>query len=441
MGVASRKAWEIIKQKQMYWSKVLSEDSLWATLGQTFNVLDWASFFGDWVLSDTLWSSLVSSLLLDIPMIDIVPINIIWDIELPTTEEFLRGVLIKLSKIDISYLLPEFKLAFETPSLFLEPEYQVNIEETKLQKGFYGISKYGQSYYDPTAVREFFRSALYSFLKKKDTLETAKLKVEQTANLLDIHPELARTLFNRLSAIYSVKEKALTWDYGWWDRTIWGEEGSEGKITFVTYELETVKMPYEDLIDYQAGGFWDDACWDYFYWTEDHPSLIHPYRLDKYNVAEVQDRIWGNWRSRLVSTYLAVANYQRLEERRKWTRSERVDMYASGRMKSVFLERAVENIVKTVEPNIDAHKLRLFKSAVLQLYGELTGTHRWGNEMHHAMSEEELKSWWLGTWEGMGLTRSTLETLYDRLKDLIRNMSARRQKERLRFLRKRLFRR
>jgi len=81
VGEASVRAWEVIEQKRKFWHKVLSEEGMWSTLVQTFNVFDWLSFFSDFTLSDTLFSTLVSSLLLGIQPIDLEPWNLCWDIE------------------------------------------------------------------------------------------------------------------------------------------------------------------------------------------------------------------------------------------------------------------------------------------------------------------------------------------------------------------------
>ncbi|MHC1593721.1 MAG: hypothetical protein ACXQT2_00185 [Methanotrichaceae archaeon] len=440
--MGSVEAWKIIEQKRKYWYKTLSDDATWSILAQSYNVFDWLSFFSDITLSDTLWSSLVSWLLLGIPFTDLEPWNLLWRVELPAPEEFLRGVMIRLERVSLRDLVqevaPELAQAVEQPSLFLEEEYAVGVVETGLEKAVYGGTRFDYSYYDPPAVREFFRATVYAFMKKGRTLETAKHDIEEAARILNIHPEVARTLFNRLSAISSIKERALTWDYGWWDFTYWSEEGSEGKVTYINYELQPQTTPYEDLVDYQAGGFWDDSPWDYFYWTEEYPSSVHPFRVEGYNVARLYDVVYANFRSRIATTPLAVANYQTRREREKWTESERLETFALPVSQRMHLERLVESVVRSREPDVDACKLRLYKSAVLQLFGDLSSPHRWGVGMQRTMSEDELRRWWIERWVDLGLDRDTLETLYSYLRKRVDTYTSVRQRERLRFLRKRL---
>ncbi len=442
MGEASVEAWKVVAAKQKYWSKTLSDDAMFWNYDAMFDVFDWLSTFGDWVLSDTLWSSLVLSLLLDFKLTDIVPDNLLWLIELPTPLEFLRGVLIKLVKIDLAQLIPDYSIAFDEPWRFLLPEVAEAFEETRLRKGIYGKSPYGDSYYDPTAVREFLRSTILAFTKKRGSWPTAIVDVKTAAKTLNIADFLVDTVFDRLSAITAAKEQQLTWDYGWWDRSVWGREHSssfvDGEIEFVTIEGKRVTLPYNDIADYVMYGFWDYAYWDYFYWWSPEDEYAHPFRIDNPTFARVIDGVWSNFRDRITATAMAVANYQTLEERRTWWKSERTDIYGFARSQVRYIERLVEGVVKSMEPNIDIYRLRLYKSAVNELLGYTAHTHRWGTEMWQSMSEEQRKRFWIEKWVEQGLNRDVLEELWSRVLEAVRRAASVRQRQRLRFLRYRL---
>jgi hypothetical protein len=197
------------------------------------------SFWSDWILSDTLFSSLVSMLLFDIPLSDIVPWLLNWSIELPTVDEFLRGVLIKLEPIDITYSFPELTSIFDTVWTVFTDEFAEGVAGTRLVKAIYGQSRYDESYYDPEAVREFLRSTLYAFTKKNVSWSEVRTRVEKAAQQLGVPEDLARTVFDRLSMITSIKETAATWDYAWWDTSSWSPETRSGAVEFVTYDLTT----------------------------------------------------------------------------------------------------------------------------------------------------------------------------------------------------------
>jgi len=445
VGALSREAWRLLDQKRRYWHKALSDDAAWAIYGQTFNVFDWLRDYSDQVVSDTLLSTLVSLFLLGIPISEVEPWNLLWSVELPTPEEFAKGVLIKLERISIDDVIAELYPQFEDIMIrsvysvvdfmeaFMESPFAEALKPSVTEKGYYDVSRYGYSYYDPIAVREFFKSTLFAFLKKRGDVRTARDRVEAIARNLNINPELARNLFNRLTAIFSVKIQALTWDYGWWDFSYWAKEGSVGRVTYINYDLQEVEVEYEDLIDFQACGYWDEYPWDYFHWCD----VVHPYKLTPPIITMLVDAVWRNFVNRIHATALAVANYQTYEERTQWTASERVETFALPVSQRMFLERVVHNTVRSMLGSVDPVTMRMYKSAVLQLFAIMSSPHRWGDGALRTMSEEELKSWWLDKWSSSGLDRNVLEKLYTAVKTHLRTFSSLRFRERTRFLRKR----
>ena len=168
MGFASKEAWALLDAKRKYWSKVLSSDAWDTNLNIMFNIFDLFSFYIDFTLSDTLLSSLLSLIFFDIPLNDIIPWNLAWNVELPTGEEFQRGVLIKLEKKDLAKLLTEWlRLSLDFEELFrnifssttktiqkiFKGKTREYIEKTRPRKAIYGQSRFDESYYDPIAVR------------------------------------------------------------------------------------------------------------------------------------------------------------------------------------------------------------------------------------------------------------------------------------------------
>ena len=316
-------------------------------------------------------------------------------------------------------------------------EVAEGVAGTRLEKAVYGRSRYDESYYDPPAIREFLRSTLYAFTKKDLSWTERRLRVEKAAKLLGIGEDLARTVFDRLSIIEAVKEKAATWDYAWWDASSWSLEGSGGAVEFVTYDLTVEAVEYEQLIDAQGGGLWDHSCWEYCFWTPIEPA----YRFDPERLKAVfdiyRDFVVSGFRRRYLATALAVANYQTAEERADW-RSGRTETYALPAAQRARIESVAEGVVRTADPGVDAFKLRLYKTAALELYGALYGVHRWGSEMQRALSSEELKSFWIGKWSDDGLDPAVLEKLWEAVKPVVDVLGAARLQARARFIREKL---
>jgi len=434
MGASQKEAEKVLEAKRKYFEKVLSDEAIDSNIFRMYSIFDLVSFWGDYVLSDTLFSSLISLLFFDIPLSEVVPWTLTWDIELPSVDEFMRGVLIKLEPISILDAFPELADVVETLRKVLLPEYSGNIIETRPRKLIVGESYYGDSYVDPPAVREFLRSTLYAFTKKNLSRAEAKQRLLATVSTLNIAPEVVEDVFNRLSMMEAIKTNAATWDYAWWDVSCWAEEGSGGQVEFTSWDLTTEKVEYEQLWDVEGGGWWDLSYWDMCYWTDD----ISPYAVTPEGVAAisaVRDFVVESFRRRITATALAVANYQTAEERQSMARSPRTETFAVPFSHRVRLESMTESIVRKLKPDVSPFELRLYKTAVIEMYGKLYGPHRWGAEMERSMSEGEFRSYWLDKWSSEGLDRSVLEQLYSSLRPVVDTLGGVRTSERIRFLR------
>ncbi len=445
MAEASREAWKIIEQKRKYWAKTLSNDAIWSNLLSSIEIFDWLSFFGDITLSDTLFSSLIAMLLYDIPLIDLVPWNLDWVLELPDIDEFLQGVLLKIRQISISDLidieLPDLK-GIETDidkliDEIFDKDTAEAIKESRISKGIYGYSRYGEAYYDPVAVRDFIRSTIFFIFKKPGTYDSVKKKIEATGKTLNISSELISDYFNRLSMIEKIKERTLTWDYGWWDYSYWDLD-SEKTVKFIDYELEETELEYADLFDAEAGGWWDFANWDFFYWTEDFEEYKHPWKLEKQPLIILRDKIYEDFRKRIQSTPYLVGNYLKTEERQKFTPSPRVETYHLPRHQSMIISRRVKQILRSKGLVLPPVEEQQYVNAALHLYSLRYSDNKQGLEMYKSMSEEEFRNWWLEYWSRQGLDRNTLGEIYDRLKLMINTFGSLRTTEKLRFLRRKI---
>jgi len=437
LGWAQREAESVLRAKLKYWGKVLSEEAFETNFWNMIDVHDYLSFYGDFVLSDTLFSSLLSLLFFDLPLTEIVPWTLTWDVELPSIDELLRGILIKLEPIRIEIQYPQLTAPDLTLVLVMEPEAAAAVSETRPRAATVGVTLWGEGYIDPPAVREFLRSTLYAFTKKNLSWAEAKQRVEEAAERLGISQELARDLFERLSAMESLKTGVLTWDYGWWDVNYWGEEGTES-VELASWELSPDVREYLHLWDVQGGGWWDASLWDEAYWTDDEPPYSVNPETGEPNLGELRDFVVSNFRTRILTTALAVANYQRPEEMRYALASRRTETYASPYAHRMEIERIAEQVVGSLDPSPSPFRMRLYKTAALEMYGKLYSQHRWGAEMERSMPEDEYREFWIGKWEREGLDRATLERLYDAVRPVVDALGARRVAEGAQLIRRTL---
>ncbi|RLE97810.1 MAG: hypothetical protein DRJ96_02860 [Thermoprotei archaeon] len=435
MGASQREASEILEMKRKYFSKLLSDDAIDSNIFRMFNIYDYASFWGEYVLSDTLFSSLTGLLFFDLSLAEVEPWQQIWDIQLPSMDEFLEGVLLEIEPIEIEVEFPELELPELTIPEIIVPDVSRNVEETRPVKAVVGKSRYGESYVDPPAVREFLRSAIYAFLKKDVSLTEAKNRLMAVARQLGIAEEVVEDVFNRLSMMTSMKRQVAVWDYAWWDLSPWGTPDAPSIIEFTDWLLRTATREMRHLWDVEAGGWWDESYWDMCYWTDDEtPFRVDPETLVP-KLVEYVNFVVGNFKRRLLSTPLVVANYQRARERRYPWRSRRLEAWAVPSSHRMRLESLTEEVVRRLRPGTPPHVMRLYKTAVLDMYGKLYGTHGWGRRMEKAMSGEEFKNYWIEKWAGDGLEREVLEKLYETIRPVVDALGGARLTHHIRWLR------
>ena len=108
-----------------------------------------------------------------------------------------------------------------------------------------------------------------------------------------------------------------------------------------------------------------------------------------------------------------VSNYVRPDEMKYVHRAERADQYLALETLRAFVEGLVHRIVEPKEPDIT--RIRQYKNAVMQLMSLKYKRHRWGYKMFEAMTDEELRDWWVSYWEKQGLNSSILRELWDNL--------------------------
>jgi len=450
---------KLVKLKIKYGVKVITQQGQLNTLGSITDNFDQFNFLSDFTISDTLFSSLVSSFLLGIGLNEIIPDNLNFVVQLPDFQQILNGLLLQFNQVDLASIVNSYLLEYQNifqlidlnqinitltyPSNLLNSNLQTNVQNSTLSKAYYNQSYYDLSYYDPTAVRNFFKSTLYAIMKKGGTYNKAKAESEATAKSLNISPNLAETLFNRLSSSTAVKEQALTWDYGWWDKTFWSAESPlgehEGQITYTDYNLQPLTQPYNNMIDLQAGGFWDNAFWDFFFWTEGYPQSQYVYKVNGLTVAIIHDAIIDNFRKTMDLTPIALANYQKPTEMDNLYDNPRIHIYGLSVAQVETLAKLTGDIVHKLIGTIDPLTLRLYKSSVLELYGILYNPHKWGREMQRTMNQEQLKNWWIKKWVGMGLNENVLSTLYDKMINTVKAFGNTRQKQRLKYLKYKIF--
>jgi len=406
---------ELLSQKMKYAQKTLSDDSIEANFFTILTQFDTLSFSFDITLSDTLFSSLLSSLMFGLPLSEVIPWTLDFTVELPTPEEFVRGLLIKLEPIDITKFFPELLTLSLTYYNTFEYQYASQLVQVQMSKGFFGVSRYNQSYYDPEAVRQFIKSTMYALTKKRSTDETVKSRLSAVANALNISDTLTQYLFNALQMLYYAKFTACSFDYCWFDVSPFPKESSEAKVVFVGWDLVPVEADYVSIVDASGGCWFDNCVIDYsFFMPDETPTIYIPERAGNL-VTQVASYLVSSARSRLLTTALAAANYQTAEERVEPRKSVRVETYFVPR----YVADAIRNMVAKMLSNKAPYPylINLYSDAAVNLYAILTRPRGWGDEAFRAMTRDEIYSSWVQRWTSQGLDKGILDQIFALLYD------------------------
>jgi len=455
MSYYGRRLRKVTKQKIKYGNKVLTDNGMLSVQLSIGNIFNLYNFLSNLQISTTFWSGLTSSFLWGINLNDIIPDNINFQIELPDLQQWLNGVLLIINQINLSNLLqnlnislPNFNLNDLIGSLsdftnFLIPPININLQNSQLTKAYYGISAYGLSYYDPTAVRNFLRSTVFSIVVKNKNPATIKNEMEALKQSLNIADFVADDFYNRLIAIKEARDQLCLVDYCWVGYSIIPEEDNSPRhdalLSFQTYDGRNVTIPVGNIFDLQAGCYVDLSYVDFCAIAEDETTGDNVYNITEPSVSTVLDAIHRSFVSRINVTPLAVANYQSGKARQDPHNSERVAYYGLSVTQLRQLDYVTENVVKGLIPDIDSFTLRQYKVAVESLYSELFSVHRWGNEAQQAMSQEQLQQYWTQKWTLQGLNSNVLTALWNAVYPVITAQGKIRTRERLIFLKKKLY--
>jgi len=408
------------EQKKLYHAKVLTDDAIYTNLLNAINIEPLFMEYSTLTLPQFNLSALSFTLLFDISPYELAPFSLEFKLELPSLEEFKQGILIKLTPIDITEL---FDWAKDLESLIkfnFEDIYAGDLLAYRVQKGVYGSTRYDFAYYDPPVVREFIRSTVTKVFQEKGTYQTVKQYIETVAKTQNINTYVAMTLFERLSMVSTAQTETFMLGYSVLGKSKLGKKvARSAEIAYIDYDLKETKMSLYNLANIQYGMILGKTPLGYGFLTPEEDM----YKKERYTsetgfetrgspeaIKAVGVKL-GRLRGRFSATALAIANYSKAEERESYLYSERADQYMSLQLIRYSIENMVDSIIRKYEAS--PVKIRMYKSAVLQLISYPAKRHKWGYDAYKAMSDEEFKSWWIERWVQQGLNSSLLNELYE----------------------------
>ncbi len=416
---------ELRRQKAKYHAKTISDGALYAGWLRGFDMLDLLPFYVWLEIPPLNFAGFSMSLTFDIPPIDVEPINVDFQVQLPELEELLQGILVDIQPIDLSELYEWLASVDDFVYANFPQPIADQIIGSRLRKGVYGETPYSQSYYDPVAVREFLRSTFLRLAKERRTVKQLRDDMASIAERLNLVETLPRLVFNRIMLTTMAQEQTMILGYGVLGVSRLAPRGSDlAKVTIVDYDLEAVEAKFTTLDHLQYGmilgltplGTGYLLPRESVYKREEkqlqqlHATEAGPQMVDM--VAYKARRILRTY----SHTPLAFANYSRPDERLDYLRSERADQWMILQALRYHVESLVDNILAGEDNPV---RIRMYKSAALQLIAARAKRHRWGYRGYQAMSEDEFRDHWLQHWSSMGLDPAKLTIIYQALQPVI----------------------
>jgi len=401
--------------KKKFWAKVLSKDAISITFQRS---LDLAKVFADYVwlqVSAFDLSQLGLGLANNIAPVDMQPLNIDYKAELPLIDQALQGIWINFTPIDYGELYPWMKDLREFIKENIKEEYRVQMVIGIGVKGFYGITPYERSIYDPVIAREFLRATAHRFRLLKTSDKVYSFIISQLSDYLEMVGATTDIIYNRIMLLMTAQTQTFILGLSLLGKSRLTHV--ENGLTQVTYEdakgnLVNVKIATLDHI--QFGFILGLSPLGY--------GLLLPktsvYKLpeDKKNppiVTVICNKIIG-MKNRLAYLAWAFSNYNKPEEMQDPHTSEKVQCYLEWH----YLRRQIEEwtLRQLGEEAKDPMRIRQYQNAILQLISWRAKRHKWGYELFKKMTEEQFFYWWVEYWKSQGLNETTLKTLYEGFK-------------------------
>jgi len=423
---------DLRRQKQKYHAKVLSTDGIQTNWMRMIQTSDLYPEYVWLIIPEFDFTALAMSLLFDIPPIDFENLDLNFQVELPDLTKLLQGILVDIQKIDLSELYSWLRSVEDMIERNVSEEWRESMLGSRIRKGVYGETRYARSYYDPPAVREFLRSTFQRFFLERKTYGQIISDYRASARSLNISDSLVSTVFNRISMITMAQTQAMILGYGVLGYSRLAERGSPlARIRFMSIDGYIVESLVNALDHLQCGFILGVTPLGYGYllpregaYAKEKTTITNPFGGSTTTLAGpeaihmVENRV-----RRILRQYtwnaLSLANYNKPIEQSSYRYSERADQWFALQELRYLIERIVDPIIRSRESN--PFKIRMYKSAVLQLISAKAKRHKWGYKGFEAMSDEEFRSWWVDHWSSQGLNSRLLEEIYDRIKRWIQD--------------------
>ncbi|MEM2297609.1 MAG: hypothetical protein QXH10_09300 [Ignisphaera sp.] len=378
-------------------------------------LLDVAPLFSEWAwlqipLFDLTQLGMV--ILFDIAPFEFQPYALDYEYTTPSIDEVMQGIWVKFTPVDYTLKYAWTSSVDRYTYVNYKPEYAESIDRTRLKKAYYGLTRYGESYYDPPVQREFVRATLYRLSLMRTARVSYLADIERVHETLDIHEVVGVTLVNRLALLSSAQINAFVLGLSPLGRGRLAED-KDGltSIPVVDYMGNIYDVKFRTLEHLQSGFILGLTFLGYGFLMPRETIYVYP--EGKRNPPFIDTIVYKTRGviNRLSLTAWAYSNYNKPEEMVDYHKSEKTSQYDLLQAYRRHIEAWVEAQITPEEAN--AVKVRQYQNAVLQAISFRAKRHRWGFQGWGAMTEYQFRDWWMRYWTAQGLNNDVLSKLYE----------------------------
>jgi len=419
---------EIDAMKRKYHESVMTADAEWTNYLKFLNMYDmfiqWSSFIIPEFTIDVV--AIIATFGINPFEFDVF--NLVFDVKMPSLDEYLKGINIVIDKIPIEIALSKLGIPLDLLS-FLDLNFSIGIPEIPVEmapnKCVYGKSVYGKCYVDPDTMREFIRNTILAIFKKHRDIESARREVESLADALGISRDVVATLFNRIVTMRSYYRNTFTLNVS--SLNIATLVGDETKVPVYTLDGDVKEVEVRYLTDALMGCMLDLNALDLCYVMSEGSAFkadLDPTRQVPQILDAIQNAVRDNV-SRYLYTPMALANYATGRERADYRLSQRTETWAQQMALRFALDAYVESVLPKLLPDTNKFMINAYATAVRQLFGHIYKRHKWGMDLWTMLSNEELKTYWVSYWTSQGLDPDVLNRIYDNIKNIVSHLARR----------------
>jgi len=412
---------ENILRKQKYFEKLLSSDGQWSVLDR---YLGQYQLFARQVWMDVPLYDLTTlgiGLMYLMAPIELEPLNVFFEMELPSLAELDLGIYIKFEPFDFSIEFPDFTNILDFLEFNFNWIWYYDFLYNAYWKAYWGIGMYDFSLYDPSPFRDYLRSSIYKLRQTRsaDISFTAQATILQDSTGAPQPQD--DVLASRLTLMRQGQAEAFVLGLS----PLGAGRLSKGdgvRATIPVYDAEgnIVEIEFKRLEELQFGlflgitplGFGCLMPDDNVYNMEDPKRMPNIMRYINKKVKTILQQF--------ALTPLAWFNSVSWRETADYHACERVTQYDSLQA----IRQAVESIVESKLPEGERNpvKTRQYQNALLQYISWRAKRHKWGFRAFESLPEEDYDRVWLDTWEQQGLNRGVLTYLLEALRPCLSSL-------------------